>query len=626
MSGVQYYGDFPEDHVAVRIPFNTFDSNDPTASVTITNLADADIKVHKDGSLTEIATDGASVVINFDSITGNHIILIDTSAHADYSTGSEYQVRIEGTTVDGGTINAFVGCFSIERAGGTIALIRTLLSRVIGTLGTGTHNANGSNLTEAGGTGDQLTAINLPNQTMDITGNITGNLSGSVGSVSALASNVITTASINDGAITAAKLGSDCITNAKIADNAIAVENIANDTITAAKFDETTAFPLGAADTGATQVARTGADGDTLETVSDQLDTLTTGVALNDDAITAAKFDETTAFPLKADDSGNTYVARTGADGDTLETLSDQIDGVSAGVSPTLLNDTTISSITNQTIFVIAAGSDVDDAYLNMAVVFYDISNSDFPSPEHKCTGYVGSTRTMTIDAAPNFTIANGQADKVKVFQTAPGTTAPTSDEVADKVWDEAKSGHVAGGSFGEEVQSHSLSTELAPVALDGGAATIGGMLTKMSDDNNGASFDAETDSLRQLNTAIQVGAPTNNVATGQTVTSGTIVSGGWADTATDNGVKFQVAPDSAPIDVELLYNIGTDKIDQILLNGYWDGAANYANAFLWNYNTSSFDQISDTGSRMNNEASDMDYFWIANQNHHDTNAPEGAI
>jgi len=45
------------------------------------------------------------------------------------------------------------------------------------------HIGNGANLTEAGGDGDHLTAINLPNQTMDITGNITGNLSGSVGSL-----------------------------------------------------------------------------------------------------------------------------------------------------------------------------------------------------------------------------------------------------------------------------------------------------------------------------------------------------------------------------------------------------------------------------------------------------------
>lgn len=49
---------------------------------------------------------------------------------------------------------------------------------------------------------------------------------------------------------------------------------------------------------------------------------------LADNAITAAKFDESTAFPIKAADTGSTYIARTGADGDTLETLSDQLDGL----------------------------------------------------------------------------------------------------------------------------------------------------------------------------------------------------------------------------------------------------------------------------------------------------------
>lgn len=54
------------------------------------------------------------------------------------------------------------------------------------------HIGDGANLTEAGGTGDHLTAINLPNQTMDITGNITGNLSGSVGSVTGAVGSVTT--------------------------------------------------------------------------------------------------------------------------------------------------------------------------------------------------------------------------------------------------------------------------------------------------------------------------------------------------------------------------------------------------------------------------------------------------
>jgi len=110
---VPYFGDFV-DNATVYIPFNTFDSNDPSASVTITNLADADIMVHENGGTTQAVTDGATVAINFDGITGNHLITIDTSADAFYNTGADYMVRIEGTTVDAATINAWVGSFSIE--------------------------------------------------------------------------------------------------------------------------------------------------------------------------------------------------------------------------------------------------------------------------------------------------------------------------------------------------------------------------------------------------------------------------------------------------------------------------------------------------------------------------------
>lgn len=60
---------------------------------------------------------------------------------------------------------------------------------------------------------------------------------------------------------------------------------------------------------------------------SEQADTtlLSDGVTLADDAITSAKFDESTAYPLKSADTGATALARTGADSDTLETLSDEI-------------------------------------------------------------------------------------------------------------------------------------------------------------------------------------------------------------------------------------------------------------------------------------------------------------
>lgn len=254
---VPYYGDFAEDDT-VLIPFNTFSSDDPSASCTITDLVDADLKVHKDGSTDEIATDGATITINFDGVTGNHLVTIDTSADAAYATGSEYAVRMEGTTIDGATVNAWIGAFSIERAGGVLALLKagttvqgncndalialnldhllkvttgvaadgdledycvagTVMAHLLATgadattfkastdslqgirdhIGDGTNlteaggdgdhlteaGGDGDHLNEAGGDGDHLTAINLPNQTMDITGDITGNLSGSVGSL-----------------------------------------------------------------------------------------------------------------------------------------------------------------------------------------------------------------------------------------------------------------------------------------------------------------------------------------------------------------------------------------------------------------------------------------------------------
>ncbi len=110
---IPYLGDFAEDATVYHY-FNTFDSNDPANSVTITNLADTDLYVHKDGSVTQIATDGATVAIDFDSRTGIHKIEIDTSVSADYSTGSDYVVLMEGTTVDGGTVTAALFTFSIE--------------------------------------------------------------------------------------------------------------------------------------------------------------------------------------------------------------------------------------------------------------------------------------------------------------------------------------------------------------------------------------------------------------------------------------------------------------------------------------------------------------------------------
>jgi hypothetical protein len=121
---VPYYGDFLND-ATVYIPFNTFTSDDPSASSTITNFINTDVHIHKGAGAASSTLDivqrnnaaGITVDVDYDGITGNHIITIDTSDNTVagfYVTGYDYFVRIEGTTVDAGTINAWVGSFSIQ--------------------------------------------------------------------------------------------------------------------------------------------------------------------------------------------------------------------------------------------------------------------------------------------------------------------------------------------------------------------------------------------------------------------------------------------------------------------------------------------------------------------------------
>jgi hypothetical protein len=99
------------------IPFHTFDSNDPSASVTLTGLATTDIEIYKDGSTTQRASDAGYALldtdgIDFDATTGIHgisINLADNTTAGFYASGSQYWVVIASVTVDAATVN-FVLC------------------------------------------------------------------------------------------------------------------------------------------------------------------------------------------------------------------------------------------------------------------------------------------------------------------------------------------------------------------------------------------------------------------------------------------------------------------------------------------------------------------------------------
>ncbi len=214
---MNYVGDFLED-ATVYIPFNTFDSNDPSASVTITDLVAGDVEVWKNGVVQTTPGAGVTVTLNIGTNNGTHLIAVDTSNTTDagwFVTGADYQVRINGTTVDGATINAWVGTFSTENRFKEVTV---------------TSMANNV-LTAAAINADAITNAKIADDAIAVE-----NIKDAAITAAKFAANAITSTVVADNTITAAKLNADCITNAKIADNAIAVENIKDAAITAAKF------------------------------------------------------------------------------------------------------------------------------------------------------------------------------------------------------------------------------------------------------------------------------------------------------------------------------------------------------------------------------------------------------
>lgn len=104
----KYFGDYRKG-TTVYLPFNSNGADG--ASITLT--ANGTAKAYIDGGTAEITT-GVTLIEDHDLITGRHFISVDTSG-AGFTVGSDVDVAIDATTVDGKTVNAWVGKFSILR-------------------------------------------------------------------------------------------------------------------------------------------------------------------------------------------------------------------------------------------------------------------------------------------------------------------------------------------------------------------------------------------------------------------------------------------------------------------------------------------------------------------------------
>lgn len=132
-----HYGDIP---VGAAVPF-LFDSFAAAtgASITLTGLALADIKVYKDGGVAERAsTAGYTLLdtdgIDFDGITGIHGFSINTGDNTTagfWTAGSWYHVVINSVTVDGQAINFVAFSFRLVRAEGVTGVPSVNITHVI---------------------------------------------------------------------------------------------------------------------------------------------------------------------------------------------------------------------------------------------------------------------------------------------------------------------------------------------------------------------------------------------------------------------------------------------------------------------------------------------------------------
>jgi len=112
-----------------------------------------------------------TISIDFDTITGTHLVTIDTSADAFYATGSDYMVRMEGTTVDAGTINAALFTFSIQNRYSAGALRPTTAGRTLDVTATGAAGIDWGNI-ENKTTANDLSGTDI--QLCDTTTTVTG--------------------------------------------------------------------------------------------------------------------------------------------------------------------------------------------------------------------------------------------------------------------------------------------------------------------------------------------------------------------------------------------------------------------------------------------------------------------
>lgn len=149
-----------------------------TTGVPFTLAGTPVVSAYEDAGTTEI-TAGITLGVDHDGVTGLNLLTIVATGGNGFGTGQDYSLVITTGTIDSvSVVGEVVGAFSLG-----LSAAFTRLGAPAGASVSADIAVIEGQTDDIGVAGAGLTAINLPNQTMDIVGNVTGNLSGSVGSV-----------------------------------------------------------------------------------------------------------------------------------------------------------------------------------------------------------------------------------------------------------------------------------------------------------------------------------------------------------------------------------------------------------------------------------------------------------
>jgi hypothetical protein len=455
---VQNLGNYPAG-ATVYFMWNTNGAD----GASITRSTNGTIQVYKNNGTTQ-DTDGVTDTEDFDGLTGVHACTIDTSADGTfYSDGGDFTVVIAGAVVDTKTVNAAIARFTLGKE-------TTDVRKFGGTAGTFSGGRPEVNTTHAAGTAWNSGAIGASTLAADTltAAKVHSDVGTEIGTaVWATATRTITALDEDnvtldlDATIRGAVGLASANLDTQLGDLPTAAENG-----TAVWATGTRVLTAGTNIVLAKGVGVTGFNDLSAAQVNAEVDTALADIHL--DHLLATTYDpaskpgaaDALLNELIEDDGG---VARysanaleeapTGGSAPTVEEIADEVE------TRTIAAVTTVGSVTGNvggnvtgSVGSLATQAKADvNAEVDAAIETYHLDHL-------LATTYDPANKPGAADALLNELVENdgGVARySANALEQAPtGGSAPSAATIADAVWDEARSGHVAAGSFGEGIAS----------------------------------------------------------------------------------------------------------------------------------------------------------------------------